>query len=177
MKHKTETYMIPVKGYVMIDMIDSSTDEVISHYEDNNTVTLEGMSALINTMINPDVNETITRVFVGDDVGNGTYDSPQDEEPSDTAASQNVVFEVPSSDINFTRIGSNTIGMSFRVTGESLMNAMFPNDVYKELCSASLRFDNGVSTFAYKRFPVRNISRLVDISMTWELEFLYESTP
>lgn len=168
-----ETTKLPIYGYVTIEMIDPNTNEVIDHYEDHNTVTLEGMSTLINTLIKPDVNETISRVLIGDDTGNGTLESPQEESPNDSSSTQNVVFEVPSSDIDFRRIGGEKISMSFRVNGESLMNNMFPNDVFKEICSSTLRFDNGMS-FAYKRFPVRTLSRLVDISMTWELSFLYE---
>lgn len=73
------------------------------------------------------------------------------------------------SDINLGKItlpDGNTLQVGTLIDGKFVMDTYFPNEVDVVYNSATIRFEND-EVFSYKRFPVRTISRLVDVQVIW----------
>lgn len=162
------------KGVVTINTYEAGTNILVDSYKDNNTVTTEGLTEIINRILtNSGTSDSIvTNIKLGDDAGNGTLLSPEDATANLTYSDQDVVYDIKKSDTDINASGGDRITASVVIEGSDVMNNEFPTDIVLNFCSATLRFESG-STFAYKRFPVRSLSRLVDISITWEIELLY----
>lgn len=163
---------LTAKGVVTINTYEAGTQTLIDSYKDNNTVTIEGITEVISRLLsNSGTSDSIvTRMVLGEDAGSGTMLSPSAAQPTLTSNDQSVVYEVRSQDLDISSSGARRIIASVMIEGSDIMNNQFPEDIVLNFCSSTLRFENG-TTLAYKRFPVRTLSRLVDITITWELEF------
>lgn len=160
------------RGIVTINTYESGTKNLIDTYRDKNTVTIEGVTELLDRVLNTGTDDSIvTRMVLGDDSGTGTLLSPSVATPTLTSNDQNVVYEIRDQDISISRSGARRLVASVMIEGSDIMNSQFPEDIVLNFCSSTLRFENG-TTLAYKRFPVRTLSRLVDITITWELEII-----
>lgn len=165
---------VQAKGVVTINTYESGTDNLIDSYCDNNTVTIEGLTEIINRILtNTGTTDSIvTRMVLGEDFGSGSMLSPSDATPTLTGDSQIQVYEIQQSDLTISSTGPRRLVASVVMYGSDIMNNEFATDIVLNFCSATLRFENGV-TLAYKRFPVRSLSRLVDITIAWEIQLFY----
>lgn len=166
---------LQAKGIVTINTYESGTENLLDSYCDKNTITIEGITEIINRILtNSGTSDAIvTRLVLGDDAGTGTLLSPSAAQPTLSGSDQSQVYEVRTGDLQIGSSGSRRIVASAVMYGSDIMNNEFPTDIVLNFCSATLRFENGVA-LAYKRFPVRSLSRLVDITITWEIELFYQ---
>lgn len=158
-------------GVVTINTYEAGTNRLLDSYKENNTVTTEGLAEIVSRILsNTGTSDGIvTKLYLGDDAGAGTMLSPSAATSSLGSTDQSVVYQVRDSDLTIGSSGARRILASAVMYGSDIMNNQFPTDIVLNFCSATLRFESG-STLAYKRFPVRSLSRLVDITITWEIE-------
>lgn len=162
-----------MKGHFKMDVISKETGEVIDTVDDHNVITVYGFSILTTRLTRDD--ETTGQMYLdtihlGDDVGSGTLLAPEAENDALLSSDQNVVYTVPLSDLNRVHNDSKEFVYTTVLDGDEIMNSLFPTEIELRYTSATMRFANG-DTFSYKRFPVRSLSRLVDISITWTFTF------
>lgn len=163
-----------VRGVITITKVDAATKEVLYSFSENNIVTRGGLGKLITNITEPSVSP-LDRFVLGNDVGTGTLATPESAVDTYTAATQSELFEVPSSDIIITRPSNNIMSADATISGGELFNTSFPSEVTLNITSGTFRFaDNTV--FSYKRFPAISISRMVDINVKWEIQFLNSLT-
>jgi len=155
---------------------DPKTGEIKSSetiFDEDNVITNEGLAEAMKRLTFPDgdsnaVDAYVYNIVLGDDVGTGTLLDPQIAVSSLKSTDQSVVYEIPNSDISFTYTTSTELKLGTMLNGTSILDTYFPNDVDMRYTSATIRLKNGKS-LSYKRFPVRSLSRLVDIEIIWTL--------
>jgi hypothetical protein len=158
-----------INGVLSIKTICKETGQVLDVFKDKNVITLDGMSKLWERMAgNGDI---ISHFVLGSDYGveeGGDWNifAPKPAENSYNTENQfaiysdapvNTVFEYPS----ITELQVGTL-----LNGERIIDELFPDEVTVRYNSASIRFGDD-TIFSYKRFPVRSISRLVDVQILW----------
>lgn len=168
-----------MKGHLTMTEIYKPTGERNVVFDEDNVITIEGFSEVMKrityTTSNGDISGSyIHNIVLGDDVGSGTLFEPEDANNLLTAGSQSTVYTIPNEDINFNYLNSQTLEMGVVLNGTEILNANFPQEVDMRYTSATVRFYNG-KCYSYKRFPVRSLSRLVDIEIIWRIS-LTEST-
>lgn len=165
---------MPVKGFLTIKEIDKKTGEVLSEYDEQNVITREGFANVLSrisrtTVDDEDVqNMFIKTIVLGDDIGNGTIFNPSPATSTLTSIDQSVVYEVPENDMNFNYVSSTTLELNTVLDGTVILDALFPEEVDMRYTSATIRFHDG-KTLSYKRFPIRSLSRLVDVQINWRI--------
>lgn len=165
--------IFPMKGIFRLEVIDKETKEVIDSYDEENTITYEGFSEIINRLTKGDSSITdswIKTIVLGDDVGTGDVFEPQSENPALNALDQSIVYEIPEEDIIINYTSPTEFDLSTILDGTTILETNFPTDVDMRFTSATIRFQND-KTMSYKRFPVRSLSRLVDIRVVWVISF------
>jgi hypothetical protein len=172
--HGADEY-IGVRGHIAMITTDKETGKVLDTYSEDNVITVQGFSQMVKRLTFVDSNSQITNSYfhnftLGIDVGSGTLLNPQQPTEFLTSANQTVVYAVPNSDMVYEYPNSKVFRFRTILDGDEIMNTVFPSEIEMRYTSATLRFGNGV-TFSYKRFPVRSLSRLVDIEIIWTITF------
>lgn len=162
-----------VKGHLEMTVRSKGTGEVIDQYSEDNVITVFGFSQLTTRFTRDD--ETTGGMYLetfhlGDDTGTGTLLNPEPENEDLLAQNQNVVYVVPVEDIVRVHNSSKEFVYNTVLDGNQIMNSLFPDEIEMRYCSATMRMANG-AVFSYKRFPVRSLSRYVDIDITWTFTF------
>lgn len=146
------------------------TGEVISHYgpEENMVldVGIESMWQRLGTIDSVN-NFQLNTIAFGDDFGDPTRWSIFNPEPpsrSFTGANQNVTHTLPS--VTFTYPTDDVLQVTADIDGTTFMDTNFPTDVSYDFTSMTLRFINNTA-FAFKRFPIRSISRYIRLKIDW----------
>lgn len=159
-------------GIVKIEEIDRDTGNVISEFEQRNTITAEGFNAILQQMTGKgdgmSTDAMVKTIALGDDTGSGTATSPEPPSILSTYLDQTTVYMIPESDIV---IGYPTIGefsLSSLIVGEEIVDSMGIEAI--NYTSATIRLNNN-ETLSYKRFPIKTISRLINIRITWNIKF------
>lgn len=157
-----------LNGHLKIRDRDSVTGEILSETEfsEHNVVTVQGASIFLERATQSQGGSYISTIYLGDDVGTGNLLNPEEERESYTGVVQQIVYEVPVSDITITYPDPFTFEVNTVLNGTTILENNFPFDIDMRFSSATIRFANG-DAFAYKRFPVRSLSRLVDIELVW----------
>lgn len=163
-----------VHGYFEMKVFKHGTDELVDHYYEHNVITNEGLSLLWRRFVDLDNSDrTLYTFFLGDDYGNPTQYSLLDPEPENTSLTkddQSIVYRVEEDDMVVSYPSASSIQFSTLLDGDVILDTYFPGLVDMRYCSATMRFRD-LTTFSYKRFPVRSLSRLIDIQVIWTYEF------
>lgn len=169
-----------IMGILSIKEIDKETGEVVGSYEDENVITEQGVNTLFFRMATSDQDNVsmFDRFFLGDDYGEkeeplGGWEplNPLPASRRYTTLNQDTVYDVPSEDMVFSYKDENTIQVSTLLDGSFILDSFFEDEVDMRYCSATMRFKGG-TTFAYKRFPMRSLSRLIDVQIVWTFRFV-----
>lgn len=170
MKMKTES---PIKGFIKIETIDKATGEILDVYDEQNAITYEGFGSILNRLTKNDASIEdiwIKNIVLGDDVGTGDVFEPEPETPGLNATDQNIVYAIPENNMVLVYEGVSSFQLSTILDGTQILESDFPLEVDIRFTSATIRFHDD-STLSYKRFPVRSLSRLVDIRIVWTITF------
>lgn len=168
-----------VKGVLTIKEFSKETGELLSSWTDENVITTLGMNTLFLRAALPDEEETMIfhRFCIGIDTGDnedpsGGWDdlNPRPAKKEYTSLNQYVVYEVHPEDMVYDHISTHEFQASTLLDGEYVLNTFYPDDPDIRYTSATLRFEND-TTFSYKRFPVRSLSRLIDVQLMWSFTF------
>lgn len=162
-----------INGHLNIKTISKETGMVLDEFDDDNVITLQGYSEVLNriTLEDDSIDDSIIwTIYLGDDIGNGTIFNPQTAANTLTNLDQSVVYEVPREDMNLNYVTSRSLDLVTVLDGTQILDTLFPDEVDLRYTSATIRFRNE-RVLSYKRFPIRSLSRLVDVSITWNITF------
>jgi len=166
-----EDTMLPI-GIIKIEEIDKLSDQVAGRYEEKNTITAEGLDNIMKNISekggNISSNYVISTIVLGDDVGNGSATSPEPPSILSTYLDQFPVVSVDESDVVKTYPATGQLSLGVLLDGESIVNSAGVETI--DYTSATIRFRDD-KCLSYKRFPVRTISRLINIRITWTISF------
>lgn len=164
-----------IHGKLKITTKDAMTGEVIDVYGfDDNMVVDVGVDTMWLRASTDDASEQyrLDTIHLGDDYGDtsrwGIF-NPEPPSRGFTATTQNVTHVIPSVDFDFPT--DEVMRVTATVDGTMMMNTYFPDDIDYRFLSATLRFNNG-TVFAYKRFPIRSISRAVTVEFDWRFSII-----
>lgn len=171
-----------ISGILTIKEFCKETGDLLDQYTDANVITEQGVNTLFLRMAlgDPDNLMKFDHFTLGIDDGS-------QEEPSEswgllnpkpalkryTSLNQLGIYDVPHSSMVFDYPEKNTFQAATLLDGQFILDTYFPGDVDMRYTSATLRFDNS-TTFSYKRFPVRSLSRLIDVQIIWTFRFVNE---
>ena len=165
-----------VTGRLQMIFRDKETGEVVDQFDEMNTITEESFSLMLKRMTYPTGNAEIAGAYLyqfilGDDVGTGSLLNPQPAVSTLTSSDQNVVYTVPNSDMAFNYVSNTELELRTVLDGDVILDNFFPaGTIEMRYCSATIRYQDG-TTFSYKRFPVRSLSRLINIEIIWNVNF------
>lgn len=171
-----------VSGFITIREICKLTRDVLFEYEEENVITEQGINTLFLRMVLPDVENTmkLSRFKLGIDFGveednNSTWNvlDPKPAQKHYTSLNQFTVYDVPEADMVFDYPDENTFQAATLLDGKYILDTFYTDDVDMRYTSATLRFFNE-TTFSYKRFPVRSLSRMIDVQIIWTFKFVNE---
>jgi hypothetical protein len=169
----------PVEGIFTYREINKATGEIEYEYIDNNVVTEQGINTLFLRAVLADTNAdmTLDHFVLGNDTGNEENPgqgygvlNPKPAEKSYTILNQFSVYEVPKTDMVLDYPDANTLQAGTLLDGKYILDTFFPGEVDLQYTSATFRFSNNTA-FSYKRFPVRSLSRLIDLQIIWSFRF------
>lgn len=172
-----------VEGILTIREFSKETGELIGEYEDKNVITELGMNTLFLRMALADADTTmkLQNIVLGEDYGieedasgGWTVFNPKPAEKHYTTSNQFSVYAVPEADMVFDYPDQNTLQIGTLLDGKYILDTFFPNEVDMRYTSATFRFANA-TTFSYKRFPIRSLSRLIDVQIVWTFRFINSS--
>lgn len=165
----------PAKGFISIQDIDAVTGEVISEndLDELNVITTEGFDYILRNMTEKGgavtTDAVVTNIVLGDDVGpGGSASNPIPPTANSISLDQTPVYSIPDTDITFTYPSPGAFSMSMLLDGNAIVTGEGVETI--NYTSASIRFADGTS-LSYKRFPVRTISSLINIRITWNIQF------
>lgn len=158
------------------------TGQVVGRFDEPNVITEQGINNLFVslTLANADNSNVLKNFHLGNDygaeeepAGGWTVAEPRPANKTFSSLNQFVLYEVPQADMVVSYPTQNSIQYSTLLDGTVILDAYFPANDDLQYTSATLRFGNNTA-FAYKRFPVRSLSRLIDVQVVWE--FTWESS-
>lgn len=153
-----------IRGDLQIIETNVETGESEIVLDEKNMIMNSGARGMLRA-INPKLtsNEKIAGIRLGSDFGAGTTLAPQTPVPTLVSSNQTVTFTIPQTDITITQSGQ-TMTLKTVINGTTAVGDLF----YIPYTSASIFLDNG-DLFSYKRFPLRILSRAVNVTITWKL--------
>jgi hypothetical protein len=138
---------------------------------DTYTIAENGVTASTLTLIPTDT--LVDEASVGGVAIAGTPSVDNPRPPADTENASSISLVYTPTDDNALTIGfsgSESVTFNNTIIGTNVI-ADYPTEVTKEITSAALYWDSGVSVFAYKRFPVKSISEAIDIDISWTIHY------
>ena len=171
-----------IKGVIIIREFSKETGELVGEYTDENVVTELGINTLFLRMtLSDDPNiMRFDHFTLGNDDGSaeepGAGWAPLNPKPAlkrYTTLNQYTVYDVPYGDMVFDYPNTNEMQAATLLDGNYILDSFFPDQVDMVYTSATLRFRNN-TTFAYKRFPARSLSRLIDVQIIWTFKIVNE---
>lgn len=163
-----------IDGQIRIQTTDNITGEMLDELSWQSNMVLDvGVEQLWRRATTEDAAgvHQLNTLYMGDDLGIGSQwgiFNPQPAQRGFTESNQNVNFVVP--DTSFEFPDDESFKSIVEINGTQFMEDNFPNDIDFQFTSITLRFNNGVP-FAYKRFPIRSISRFVNVRIDWLFVF------
>lgn len=97
--------------------------------------------------------------------GTASLDNPEPPKDYYDNTTMDVVYTQTGLNANFPN--ERTVNFSVTITGADVM-ALYPSENFVEITSAALH-TNDDELFAYKRFPQRSISDVLDIAVNWSI--------
>ena len=164
-----------IKGELKITSYSKFTGEIVDVYGfDSNIVTDSGIDTMWLRAANDDAANQyqLKDLHLGDDFGNTPRWSIFNPEPPSRGfndSTQSVTHVVDSYSYDFPI--DEVLRFYTTVDGETMMNTYFPDQISYDFTSATIRYNNG-TIFAYKRFPIRSISRAVTVEFDWRFKII-----
>ncbi len=159
-------------GYITIQDIDKDTGEIVNELDEHNVITTEGFDYILRNMVEKGgaitTDAVVTNIVLGDDVGLGSASNPTAPTANSTYLDQNAVYSIPDTDITITYPSPGAFTMGVILDGNAIVTGQGVDTI--NYTSASIRFADGTS-LSYKRFPVRTISSLINIRISWTIQF------
>jgi len=162
-----------LKGRFEIDFIDKETDEVIDTYTENNIIVNYSKHCIVNLVGGATQNDYMVRyIHLGDDVGTGNAFVPQEPEATYTIDNLDTIYESLGLEVYYPT--TESVMFNINIDGNAIVDAS--NVKYglsgdtADIMSSTLVTGNG-SSFAYKRFPVKVITRFIYLNVRWTLEY------
>lgn len=158
-----------VKGTVEMTFLDDQ-GKVVDHYgPEENMVLDSGVAAMWQRLGTVDGAKSfqLDTIHLGDDFGDPNRWSIFNPEPPTrafTEATQNSTYAFTAVDYTFPT--DDVLRVVGFIEGTTFMDDNFPAEVDYRFTSMTLRFNNGTA-FAYKRFPIRSVSRHVRVVIDW----------
>lgn len=171
-----------VMGTIDITEYCKKTGEVVGHFSDENVITEQGINTLFLRLALEDNQDRMmfTNFSLGNDdgsqedsTGGWTQLDPMPAKKRYTSMNQLTVYDVPPVDMVFDYPSQNEFQAATLLDGDYILDNFYPDEVDMIYTSATLRFKNGTS-FSYKRFPARSLSRLIDVQIIWTFKFVNE---
>jgi len=163
-----DTIVRTTGSWVTDGFIDEMVITITSSTSNNTTYTIDSVTATTLTLISGDTIVVETGSSGVSVSGAPSLDNPIP--PSDTynASTMSIIYTDPDP---FTVGYSNSTSVTFSstISGVDVMT-YYPLDITKIITSAALHTGN-TNVFAYKRFPQKSISKLVDILVNWTIKF------
>lgn len=155
-------------SWITDGFIDDMSIVITTSVSNNSTFTIDTLTATTITLVAIDTLVVETGTSGVSVVGTPSPNNPAAPLDTFNASSMSVVY-APT--VPFTVGYSNVTSVTFSVTisGADLM-ALYPAEITKILTSAALHTGNA-KVFAYKRFPQKSISALLDILINWTIKF------
>lgn len=167
-----------IVGILTINSIDKKTGEVVDSFSDRNVVTLSGMGWMWKRLSQKDGSSPFRfhHFTLGDDTGEsegGDWNEffPKPADASYDKSFQDIVHEDSPDNLVDSYPTDNKLQLSSLLDGQAILDNEFPNETEVPYNSVTLRFANN-EVFSYKRFPVRTITRLLDIQIIWEFSLV-----
>ena len=161
-----------IKGHLEIDFL-GVNGEVIERFSEGNLIVDFSKTSIIKCIAGAAQNTYgITAIQMGDDVGTGTTILPEAPEADYTSADMSLVYQTAGVDVMYPT--STSVLFSITIDGNLIVDAA--NTKYAtsnetaNLNSAVLMAGNG-EPFSYKRFPVKVVTRFIDVTVRWTIEF------
>lgn len=162
--------MMPyVKGEVRITMTDINTGEVVDSYGPSENMVVDiGVSTMWKraSMLDELNQFQLHTLHLGDDLGDDRWGIFNPEPPSRMfdQTNQNITYVIPETTYEYPT--DEVLRATAYINGSELMEDNWPLEVDYRFTSMTLRFNNG-EVFAFKRFPIRSISRHVHVTFDW----------
>ena len=150
--------------------IDEMTLTITGSTSNNTTYTIaaNGVTATTLTLISGDAIVVETGTGGVSVIGAASNNNPITPIDTYNAGSMSLIY----TSLNTFIVGYNnvtSVTLSITVDGADLMTN-YPAETSKIITSAALHTGNG-NVFAYKRFPQKSVSALVDILINWTIKF------
>lgn len=163
-----------INGKVKMVFTDKKTGDIIETYEDNNLFINLGRNAFLRAISTPgSTDHIINALNFGTDFGDPNEWDIFDPEPPAldfTSANQDVIFTISTPALQVTNVAFDRVRFSTVLDGGDVLD-LFPGAIDVRYSSLTLTTGNG-DPVVYKRFPVKSISRLVSVDVTWDLYFV-----
>lgn len=162
------------KGIVTITTTDAITGEVVDSFgPSENMVTDSGIATMWRRVSTLDETNQyqLNTLMLGDDHGvddAGRWGIFNPEPPSRgfTKDNQNVTHTILPSKVEYDYPTDDVLRVRTYINGSVFMDDYYPAEVDYTFTSMTLRFNND-DIFAFKRFPIRSISRHVHVTIDW----------
>lgn len=168
-----------ISGRLEITEYLKATGEVVGHYEDNNVILESGVNDLFGRLIASDAsnNKMISNFVLGSDFGETedpgggwTSFNPLMAEKTYTSANQDSIYSVPEFNMVINYPDLNVVQYGTILDGDDILTNDFPGEISIQYSSLTTRFRDGAS-FAFKRFPVRSLSRVIFVQISWTFDW------
>jgi len=164
------TIVRSVGSWIDDGFIDIMSLVITNTLSNNKSVTIQSVTSTTLTLIASDtlINESnVSGVSI---IGTASANNPSPPTVNDTLSSMNVI-NTPTILTPFVIGNNNATSITFTtsIIGTDVMSA-YPTQNTKIITSASL-LNAGTDSFAYKRFPQKSISNLINIDISWTIEF------
>ena len=163
-----------INGVVTIRTISKETGEVLDEFVDNNVVTTVGMEHLWKRVSDSqDANNYTLQYFVlGSDYGveeGGDWSmfAPKPAKKEYTKDNQIILYEDDPANTAFAYPSDTELQVGTILDGSYIINNFFSSETVIFYNSATIRFGDG-TVFSFKRFPVRSITKVVDVQISWK---------
>ena len=163
-----------MKGSVKFIVYNRITGEVLNVEEDHNVVVLSGMDEMLRAFTQPlatgNINNHIVRTFkIGSDIGNGTEMEPEEPDWEYDGTEQEVLYATPDGALSFTSVEDQEVTVIGTIEGFEVLNQN-PGNSQVEYFSIGMYTGNG-TLVAYRRFPERIITEVVNVRVEWTIGF------
>lgn len=161
----SETSNLPT-GRLSFRIINRETGEVVDQFDDKNVLVVDSRTSITRAIAGNTLG-VIRFLKIGNDVGSGTIYEPEPAHESYDENVMNVLFESQNLTVGYP--DPRTVAFNVLVRGTDVLR-QHPGLTDVKFTSAALHTADG-NVFSYKRFPVRTISDVLDLSIVWTIGF------
>lgn len=162
-----------IQGFLVITSRNKETGEIVDKFEDKNLFLNLGRSNMlraISTLASDDY--VIKDLRFGTDFGDPvTYDkfNPEPAQLTFDSTTQDVLFTISYPTLSHIYPDYKSIKFSCVLDGSAILD-LFPGEVDVQYNSVAL-YNTVDNPFAYRRFPVKSLSRLISVTVEWTISF------